>query len=164
MLPYSPLTTALMHIRTIRLSKSSGGRCGIRTHGPVSRASVFETDTIDRSVNLPFWRREWDSNPCPSSSPRFRLANGLLKPLEHLSKFSWRIGWDSNPRTSFPISRLPTGCHSPLDHLSKLRRAWDSNPRASYPTFWVQTRRLRPLSQPSDCDAQRGASHAHSCA
>lgn len=85
--PYCTVSRrCLMHIRTIRLSKNFGGRCGIRTHGPVSRASVFETDTIDRSVNLPSLRREWDSNPCPSSSPRFRLANGLLKPLEHLSK------------------------------------------------------------------------------
>ena len=115
------LTTRLMHIRTIRLSRPCGLRRKEWDLNPRTPFGVFcfrnrRLKPLGHPSKLSAERMGFE--PMTRFYPSFRLANGLLQPLEHLSKTLRRIEEDSNLWSPSGDSRFPSECIRPLCHLS----------------------------------------------
>ena len=95
------------------------------------------------------------------------VANEALSQLSYIptdirimTLHNWRREWDSNPRSTFMLTRFPTVLLQPLGHLSgklrscalptRLHSGWrrerDSNPRYPYGYSGFRDRPIQPLS------------------
>jgi hypothetical protein len=61
-------------------------------------------------------------SPCEGRGPRPSCITGKKRcdqtGRSHVPSGTWRRGWDSNPRASFPATRFPSVLLKPLGHLS----------------------------------------------
>ena len=114
-----PATSRLSGVRSNHLSyrpKKNGRGGETRTPGPMVPNHVRYQTALHLEKNMAEKEGFEPSRPLTRPTP---LAGEPLQPLEYFSIFSWRRGWDSNPR---PITE------SLIFKTSSLNRS-DTSPR-----------------------------------